>query len=355
MPEAGWLLLLLFLGLCSLIVVAVLWPSYRRAHAGVHQTIDEMHSFIAVEQSPEMPSSVRMLPVAGWLKIVNQQPDDAPHTLIIGSSGSGKTTLAQVIVSTRSGKVAILDPKWTPGKWGNLPSIPIDDDGTYTQIEAALKSLLSELNSRLVLMKQGQTSFDELTVVVEELPTVVDECPSGASLFKQIGRLGRELRIRLVGLSQSERVKSLGIAGEGDAKDNYLLIRLGKAAIAVEASSRTLSRPAVLEWRGEHHLMHLDGITYLARYPLPQSRSWSFQSVTVKQGLKLISKQGEEPSDPLSLTLSAEEVGRVALLIIRGVERKEAIRAMPRYSRKQHKEYALFYDQLKDVLKEKQA
>lgn len=248
MLEAGWLLLLLFLGTCSLIVVAVLWPSFHRAQqtvGGSRQTVEEAHAFTTFQTEAALPQeeapsvSIKILPVQGWLKIVNQQPDDAPHTLIIGTSGSGKTTLAQVIISTRAGKMAILDPKWSPGKWGGLPAVPIDDDGTYTQIEQAIKALLAELASRLVLLKQGTQHFSELTIVVEELPTVIDECPSGATLFKQIGRLGRELRIRLVGLSQSERVKSLGIVGEGDAKDNYLLMRLGKTAIALEPASRT--------------------------------------------------------------------------------------------------------------------
>jgi hypothetical protein len=375
MPEAGWLLLLLFLGICSLIVVAVLWPSFRRAQqtvGGSHQIHNEAHAFTSrpPETTPALPISqeegssssvsLRMLPVQGWLTIVNQQPDDAPNTLIVGTSGSGKTTLAQVIVSTRTGKVAILDPKWAPGKWGGLPAVPIDDNGKYTQIEAAIKALLGELSARLVLMKQGQSNFQELTVVVEELPTVVDECPSGAALFKQIGRLGRELRIRLVGLSQSERVKSLGIAGEGDAKDNYLLIRLGKSAIAVSSASRTLSRPAVLEWRGEQYLMLLDGITHLARYPLPEERSWAIQPGTTelnKQSLKLIPKQPQKQSeiaDAMFLTLTAEEVGKVAVLIIQGVERSKAIREMPRYNRKQHKEFSAFYDQLKASMAEGQ-
>jgi hypothetical protein len=372
MPEAGWLLLLLFLGVCSLIAVAVLWPSFRRVHnqAGQdYQIGSEAHAFTSPalsitppeEDSPKAPIvKMRMLPVQAWLEIVNQKPDEAPHTLIIGPSGTGKTTLAEAIVSTRAGMVAILDMKWTPGKWGNLPAIPIDDDGKYTQIERAAKSLLAELNDRLVSLKQGVTTFTELTIVVEELPTVVDECPSGATLFKQIGRLGRELHIRLVGLSQSERVKSLGIAGEGDAKDNYLLIRLGKFAIALMPESRGLNRPAVLEWQGEHYLMHINGILHLSRYPQFSSRAWAFPSGEAglqKQDLKLMPKQTQKPDDSteaLFLTFSAEELGKVAVLIIKGVERGKAIRAMPRYSRKQHKEFAAFFDQLRESMANEQ-
>src|SRR5689334_13774270 len=110
MLEAGWLLLLLFLGVCSLIVVALLWPSFRRAH----QTVDEAHTFTSTKAPftpistvltlPELPEkasaqAVKSLSPREWLTIVNDQPDDAPHTLIIGSSGSGKTTMAQAIIA----------------------------------------------------------------------------------------------------------------------------------------------------------------------------------------------------------------------------------------------------------------
>lgn len=57
-----------------------------------------------------------------------------------------------------------------------------------------------------------------------------------------------------------------------------------------------------------------------------------------------------EDSEALYLTFSAEEVGKIAVLIIQKVERKVAIRSMPRYSRKQHKEFASFYDQLKAAM-----
>ena len=58
----------------------------------------------------------------------------------------------------------------------------------------------------------------------------------------------------------------------------------------------------------------------------------------------------EEESDRLFLTFSAEEIGEIAVAIIKGVERSEAIKAMPRYSREQHKVYAAFYEQFKESL-----
>jgi hypothetical protein len=108
--------------------------------------------------------------------------------------------------------------------------------------------------------------------------------------------------------------------------------------------------------------MHLEGILSLSRYGLPASRSWTFPSREPgqqKQELKLIPKhthtQGEDDKtgDPFP-TFSAEEVGKVAVMIVQGVERSKAIRAMPRYTRKQHKVFGAFYDQLRESMMEEQ-
>jgi energy-coupling factor transporter ATP-binding protein EcfA2 len=341
MNEAGWLLLLLFLGVCSLIVVALFWPAYRRAHQ--RQTAPVPPTPIIVDEAHQ--TAQRVMPLREWLALVNDRPDEAPHTLVVGTSGTGKTTIAQSIATTRGGTLSILDPKWQPGKWGGLPAVPIDDDGRYTQIEAAARTLLEELTARLVALKRGHTTFEEVTIIAEELPTLIKECPSASELFKQVGRMGRELRIRLVGLSQSERVKSLGIAGEGDAKDNYTLIRLGKLALDVEPEARSLGRPAVLEWKGEHHLITLEGLGYLANRQLPLSRTFRFVALDSAQ---FTQSPAQTPAQELEFTL--EEIGVITAHIAAGTERTTAIRAMPRYSRKQHTLYAAYYDRLKKAM-----
>jgi hypothetical protein len=60
--------------------------------------------------------------------------------------------------------------------------------------------------------------------------------------------------------------------------------------------------------------------------------------------------ENQDESDRLFLTFSAEELGTIVVLIIKGIDRSIAIRAMPRYSQEQHKVYEEFYEQLREAI-----
>ncbi len=310
-----------------------------------------------VGQGSARAESTRPLALRDWLMIVNDQPDDAPHVLIVGPSGCGKTTLAQAVAAERNGKVAILDPKWKPGKWGGAPAVPIDDDGGYSEIEQATQLLLAELNSRLVAMKGGQTNFEPLTIIAEELPTLVSECGSAPVLFKQMGRLGRELRIRLIGLSQSERVRSLGIEGEGDAKNNYVIVRLGKTASTVLPALRTLPRPAAMEWHGDQHALDLSGVVELTAQPIPSSRWWQL-SAAKSAGTRSVqgntaetrSTPGNErvtasecdvtsENDVTKTVVTTAEAALIAMKLAAGVTPSEIAKSLPGYTPRDYRTF----------------
>jgi hypothetical protein len=273
------------------------------------------HDQYEQEQKPFIEPGKTLLPHNVWIKLVQDQIDKAPHTLIVGSTGSGKTWLAQAIIATRPGHVAILDPKWTPRKWGNAPAITIDDDLSYQSLEQACQLLLDELKKRQVALKHGQETFSPLTVVVEELPTLLDECPTAPILFKRLGQLGRELRIRVVGLSQSDRVKTLKLEGEGDARSNYLFIRLGEHAIRSCPASANQTRPACIEWHKETYPIETSRIPELIKQPISEERWWVAEPSTTREPaapprvwtanhIKVATWLGREP------TISIREIAR---------------------------------------------
>jgi energy-coupling factor transporter ATP-binding protein EcfA2 len=174
---------------------------------------------------PPTPSGA--LPIGSVAAALNLVVDPQPHALIIGPTGSGKTTFTRALLANRPGRIAVLTPKPDPNDWPGVPIVTIGDDGRFADLTRAFVQLDSEIRSRLVAVKRGQPSGEMLTIVCDDWPVLASECGRPASdLFKLVGRLGRSLGVRLIVLSQSERVKSLGLDGEGDAKDNFIKIVL---------------------------------------------------------------------------------------------------------------------------------
>lgn len=300
------------------------------------ETPQAQESGVATNNAPggEIPLDT-VIPRHVWLMLINEQYNEAPHTLLVGSTGSGKTYLAQAIIASRKGKVCILDPKWKPGKWGGLQAVTLNDDLTYTDIEVACQNVLSELKRRQLALKGGVDSFEELTVLVEELPTVLEECPTAAILFKRLGQLGRELRIRVIGLSQSDRVKTLKIEGEGDTRANYLFIRLGDHATKVNPYASKLARPATIEWGNKNYPMDTAGIDDLVAIPI-HNRQWQDSGTDTlvpggqKDSEKAVSGTGSgtgtadtNGENTGSLVLGEQETVRISTLVLQGLSSNE--------------------------------
>jgi biotin operon repressor len=117
-------------------------------------------------------------------------------------------------------------------------------------------------------------------LVIDDFPDVKNECESAPILLKRLGSMGRELRIRLLALTQSNRVKTLGIEGEGDARDNFTILRLGSFAVDVLPAAREMQRPAVLEWRGEQHPIDTLGLYGSHSQRISEDRWWTMPEPT---------------------------------------------------------------------------
>jgi hypothetical protein len=184
-----------------------------------------------------------------------------PHLIMLGNTGSGKTVLARALlvewaVSHRGeGEILVLDPKNRPGKWGDAPVVGIDANLSFAPIRAACRAVMAELRQRQLAMNQhGYTEddFTPLLVLIDEYGYTASEVGNDLSqLFVKAGRIGRELRVKLVVCNQSQRVADLGVEGKGDLRDNYGHILLGEFATQEMPDLAGQRYPAVLRTRGQ--------------------------------------------------------------------------------------------------------
>jgi hypothetical protein len=103
---------------------------------------------------------------------------------------------------------------------------------------------------------------------VDEAPDVADECAAFPTLFKRVGSVGRELRISLIVLSQRSTVRPLGIAGDGQARDNFTKILMGSFARRAVPALAGQHYCAVLETDGEHQVLDIAPLPVYARLPI---------------------------------------------------------------------------------------
>lgn len=273
MPEAGWLLLLLFLGMCGLIVVAMLWPSFRRATENPtpppqQPTKAPIAELTAREQrigpTTQAPTPAHTLPLRQWLDLVNNRPDEIPHLFVEGGSGAGKTTIATTILHDRHDPVAIVGVKPDDG-WGAGYIYRSQDRPAY------LAALLTEVRHRL---DAGDKSG--LTIVLDDFTRLAADHRSAVELYKLIADVGRSLRIRLILIARGRLVKGIGASGESDLLEHFVFITVQRG------------HHATIEYEDEHYPLDTAQVRQLAQ-PLPARRWWSPPEPTTNDADRLLS------------------------------------------------------------------
>jgi hypothetical protein len=198
---------------------------------------------------PNLPSETAMTPIP--LPSLR-----SGHVLIAGETGSGKSTAMLAVLKHRQ-QVVVLDPHNTPGSWGNAQVIGGGRD--FESIGRFMQQMHHLLSQRYAQRAQGMSRFEPLTVATDEMPAIV------ASLGRQMDdvwrawlREGRKVGLFFVVSTQSTRVRTLGIRGEGDLLENFSYVMiLGKlAANQYPDLVHQMERPAILRTiQGTHPVL----------------------------------------------------------------------------------------------------
>lgn len=173
------------------------------------------------------------------------------HMLIAGETGSGKSTAAAVVATQRTG-VRVLDPHWNGRDWAGLEVVGGGRD--FEAIRAAMDEMRDLLRARYAERLDGRDEFPPFTVFVDEMPAIVSALGRDVRDFwREWLREGRKVGLFLVLLTQSTRVRTLGIEGERDVLENFgNVLVLGKLAVAEHPRLvEGMARPAVLRTLGK--------------------------------------------------------------------------------------------------------
>jgi hypothetical protein len=153
---------------------------------------------------------------------------DIGHVLIVGETGAGKSTTMRALLAHRQ-QAVVLDPHAGPDDW---PGMQVLGGGrNFTQISEFMDWMVDELSNRAEMRRNGQTAFPPLTVATDEMPAIANELGRDVyANWQRWMREGRKFGLYIVVSTQSTRVKTMGIEGEGDVLDNFTgIVYLGKS------------------------------------------------------------------------------------------------------------------------------
>jgi len=169
------------------------------------------------------------------------------HVLIAGETRSGKTTAMKAVLSQRE-NVTVLDPHNDSATWPSGMKV-IGGGRKFEDISDFLNTMQSEFDSRFEQRARGRKQFSGLTIATDELPAIIAELGKDYGIiWRRWLREGWKVGLYIVVCTQSTRVETLGIKGEGDILQNFAyVITLGKLAQSqYKDLTDGLDRPAVI-------------------------------------------------------------------------------------------------------------
>ena len=147
--------------------------------------------------------------------------------LLSGPQGTGKTAFALHLAKERPNAI-VIDPK--PRTEWPQPAAQIVGQGyDWPAITDSLAGLIGEMEGRYVKMRQDR-GFDpaEMWIIIDEWPSLAANINDAASALKRIIFEGREAALRMILITQSSDVKTLGVEGQGALRNAFTFVNLTK-------------------------------------------------------------------------------------------------------------------------------
>jgi hypothetical protein len=166
--------------------------------------------------------------------------------MIIGEKGTGKSTLAQYLGYSLGGHIKVYEPEGTPEDWNGLEVIGKGED--WDAINEAMQADLEHISSQMKRRRErGDAALagSDRVIIGEEYPEIAAKCNASEEWLDRHARRGRKALVRLILLSQFDRIAAWGMEGKSDLLDCFYRLRLGRKAIN---HAKSLKRLDLVEW-----------------------------------------------------------------------------------------------------------
>jgi len=151
--------------------------------------------------------------------------------IVVGETDAGKSSTVLPIVSKRlehGEQLVIIDPHAEQNEWGDVKPYVVGWGRNFGEINTWLSALMGEMNRRYKLPKNHPDRGLPITVVVDEVIAIQEHCKvMWGQIISTFTSEARKVGMRLILLSQSDQVESLGLGGRGDLRGNLSFLRLG--------------------------------------------------------------------------------------------------------------------------------
>lgn len=204
-----------------------------------------------VEQVQERRELDRMEAATGpklldWADLRNG--DRFPHFALYGGTGDGKSYTANLLLRFLGQPAIVVNPHHKPG---DFPGYPVVGEGRrYAECAEFLKGLHRLMDERYKQRAVGQEDYEPVNVILDEYNAIARTMPKAEreEFQRVMGDLiseARKVRIRLIILAQSDRVKSWGFENMGDLLDSCHWLYLRSVVHSAKPSK------ALQYWLGE--------------------------------------------------------------------------------------------------------
>jgi hypothetical protein len=149
--------------------------------------------------------------------------DRFPHLALYGGTGDGKSHTANLLLRFLGQPATIVNPHHKPG---DFPGFPVVGQGRdYAACVKFLQELHGLMDARYKQRAEGLDDFEAINIVLDEYNAIARTVPKAQKddfqrVMADLISEARKVKIRLILLVQSDRVKQWGFESVGDLLDS---------------------------------------------------------------------------------------------------------------------------------------